>query len=262
MTTIEQRDSAIFPYTVHGEGTKAIIFIHGFLDAGHVWGNVIDSLGELEKKQLVTLDLPGMGELRSDKGPFTLKRMAELVCTVVDSLAVPTVLVGQSMGAQVAELAAVARKDLVRGLVLITPIPLAGLPVPEEMAQVLRSIGGNEIGQREMRTQFSRGLDEAAIENLVTTGMQINPLVARELFDAWSGGDPSGTERSPIQGKVLVMGGGIDPLSSPQVIEKLVVPHFHDGYSVIFPEACHWLHMEQPKKAATNLKNYLSLIQF
>src|SRR5437773_4115630 len=82
-----------------------VLFIHGFLDGATVWDPVVAELGE-RAADSVRVDLAGMGARAHEPGPFTLDRFADDVGRQVEALGKPVVLVGQSMGAQVAELVA------------------------------------------------------------------------------------------------------------------------------------------------------------
>jgi len=75
---------------------------------------------------LVAPDLRGRGAASELPGPYGLKRHAEDVCAVAREAGSEVVLVGHSMGAFIALLAAAAEPDLFRKLVLVD----GGLPFP------------------------------------------------------------------------------------------------------------------------------------
>jgi pimeloyl-ACP methyl ester carboxylesterase len=75
---------------------------------------------------LVAPDLRGRGAASELPGPYGLKRHAEDVCAVAREAGSDVVLVGHSMGAFIALLAAAAEPDLFRKLVLVD----GGLPFP------------------------------------------------------------------------------------------------------------------------------------
>ncbi|HYZ54997.1 MAG TPA: alpha/beta fold hydrolase [Streptosporangiaceae bacterium] len=108
-----------------GTGDAALVFVPGFLDDQHVWDGVIAELSG-EDAETVQLDLAGLGERTDAHGPFTFDRFASEVGAVVDALDKPVVLVGQSMAAPIVELVGAARPERTLGLVLVTPVPLAG----------------------------------------------------------------------------------------------------------------------------------------
>jgi pimeloyl-ACP methyl ester carboxylesterase len=59
------------PYRSSEGGRYPVLFIHGFMDAGAVWEPTISRLhADLQK---ITIDLPGMGQLRSYAGEVSLK---------------------------------------------------------------------------------------------------------------------------------------------------------------------------------------------
>src|SRR4030095_10942276 len=128
--------TAIDPSTPRGDArahgpVPTLVFVHGALDGSAAWDDVVAELGERAADALC-VDLPGMGARVAEHGPYNLDGFAEDVAQQVRLLARPVVLVGQSMGAQVAELAAGLLEEQVRALVLLTPVPLSGTGLPDE----------------------------------------------------------------------------------------------------------------------------------
>src|SRR6058998_2184460 len=126
MTIAEQIPDSDATFLRRGEGELAVVFVHGFLDDQHVWDEVIDEL-KTPGIETVRLDLAGLGDRHGASGPFTYERLA----ADVDTVGKPFVIVGQSMGAPIAELVATARSELAVGLVLVAPVPLAGTRLPD-----------------------------------------------------------------------------------------------------------------------------------
>ncbi|MFF4136437.1 alpha/beta fold hydrolase [Streptomyces mirabilis] len=118
-----------------GEGDFAVVFVHGFLDDQYVWDGLV---GELTTPGIACVTL---GLAKSDRtqasGPFTYARFADEVRAVADALGKPFVIVGQSLGSAVAELVAAQHPDRALGLVLVTPVPLAGTRHPDEVMEHL-----------------------------------------------------------------------------------------------------------------------------
>src|SRR5438552_16500510 len=98
------------------QAPSTIVFIHCFLDGSAAWDGVVARLADRAADALC-IDLPGMGKRAGEPGPYSLDRFAEDVAAQVRALARPIILVGQSMGAQVAELVAGQLNDQVRALV-------------------------------------------------------------------------------------------------------------------------------------------------
>src|SRR5258708_13189497 len=111
---------SISPFQASEDGSHALVFVHGFLDAGAIWNSVIANMTAADL-QKVTLDLPGMGRLNADDGEISLERYASEVGAVLKELGKPTVIVGQSMGDQISELAAASHPDLLSAVVPSPP---------------------------------------------------------------------------------------------------------------------------------------------
>ena len=124
-----------------GQGRQSVLFVHGFLDSHAIWDDIIASL-KTPDVEFVTVDLAGMGDRADAEGPFTLDRYADEVGKVIDLLAKPTVIVGHSIGAPIAELVAAKRPDIV-GLILIASVPLAGTHLPAAALEPFSQAAGS-----------------------------------------------------------------------------------------------------------------------
>lgn len=234
-----------------------VVFVHGFLDEGALWQSVAGVLAD-EGVTSVAPDLPGMGGRAADHGPFTLNRLVTDVASVVNGVDRPVVLVGHSMGAQVVELVAAAHPDRVAALVLLTPVPLGGLPVPAEVAAAMRALGGNADAQRGLRRQFAGRHVESVLDKLVDVGMKVQAPAVQAFFDTWSGGDASGQSASRYHGPVLIAVGAEDTFIAPDLVEAFVAPRFPQASTVLLPEVGHWPHAEQPIAVARILADFLT----
>ena len=239
--------------------SNAVLFIHGFLDGATVWDQVIAALGE-RGSDGVCVDLAGMGERAHEPGPFTLDRFAADVGRVLDSLGKPVVLVGQSMGAQVAELVAGKSPARVAALVLLTPVPLAGTGLPDDAMTPFRTLGGQPAAQRALRRQLSVSLDEAQLEKLGAIGDRAAPAAVAAFADAWNRGHPDGTQPSRYTGPVLIVRGEGDPFVNAELIASAVVPRFDNPAVATIGCAGHWPHVEQPQAFAKILDEFLQTL--
>lgn len=234
-----------------------VVFIHGFLDEGSLWQPVSNALAAKDITS-VMLDLPGMGNRTADPGPFTLHRLAHDVAKAVDKLEHSVVLVGHSMGAQIAELVAVACPDRVVALLLLTPVPLGGLPVPNEIASAMRALGGNSDVQRNLRRQFSGPNVENVLDKLVSIGMKVRATTVEALFEAWSKGAIAGQSESLFRGPVLVASGSDDSFITQELLDSLVSPRFPKVATASIQGAGHWPHVEQPAAVAEIITGFMT----
>ncbi|MGW1912971.1 alpha/beta fold hydrolase [Streptomyces sp. NPDC002076] len=240
-----------------GEGELAVVCVHGFLDDQYVWDGMISAL-TTSGVEWVTLDLAGCGDRTEASGPFDYDRFAAEVGSVVDALAKRFVVVGQSMGAAVAELVAAERPERAAGLVLVNPVPLAGTHVPDEVVDRFRSLGGDPAAQRALRMQLSPAWPAAELDRLVVSGARTRPEVVRGLADCWNTGHPAGRRPSRFEGPTLVVLGEDDGFVTEELVSRHVLPRFGSVRSVPVGEAGHWSHIEQPARVAGHLDDFLT----
>jgi pimeloyl-ACP methyl ester carboxylesterase len=195
-----------------------------------------------------------------DPGPFSLDRLAQAVASVVDAVGRSTVLVGHSKGAQIAELVARTRPRPIAGLVLLTPVPLGGLALPEVTATALRSLGDNPEAQRELRIKFSSHLTAADLDHAVEVGAKVRPETSAALFEVWSGGHDSGLVPSVVNVPVLIIGGADDPFVTRDLLTTAIFPRFSRARSASISSAGHWPHLEQPVAVAKAIDGFLAQI--
>ncbi|MEU6217861.1 alpha/beta hydrolase [Streptomyces sp. NPDC047022] len=243
-----------------GDGDLAVVFVHGFLDDQYVWEAVTAGIST-PGIECVTLDLAGREDRTAASGPFDYDRFADEVGSVADALDKPFVLVGHSMGAAVAELVAARRPPRAVGLVLLTPVPLAGTRLPDEVIGRFRSLGGDPDAQRAIREQVSVALPEADLDRLVDTGVRVRPEVVRDFADCWNTGHPAGARPSRFTGPVLIVRGAGDGFVTEDMVGAGAVPRFGSARTqgpVSVAGAGHWVHVEQPSEVCGRIDRFLA----
>jgi esterase len=116
-----------------GDGTGTVVFIPGYQDTAALWDEVIDRLPTpgwcaraVNLRHVDDVDPGRRGAILEGYRDQVLDVLHDINSTAQR----PLVVVGQSMGAPVAELVAAARPNIAVGLALITPVPLAGYRLP------------------------------------------------------------------------------------------------------------------------------------
>lgn len=237
----------------------SLVFIHGFLDGAAVWDDVVQALGARASDALC-VDLPGMGARAVEPAPSSLAAFAEDVARQVRALERPVVLVGQSMGAQVAELVASELSPQVRALVLLTPVPLAGPGLPDDAMKTFHALGGNPVAQRDLRRHLSVNLDGDRLEKLGRLGDAVEPASVGVFADLWNRGHALGASHTQYEGPVLIVRGEGDSFVTAEVVDNAVASRFDEPAIACIGSAGHWPHVEQPEAFAKTLGEFLSTV--
>lgn len=110
-----------------GRSGSTIVLVHGLGGSAAGWDAVGPRLSGLGRT--VAVDLPGYG-LSPPQGSWGVPALASALEHFVAAAGHPVVLVGNSMGALVAESVAATRPDLVKALLLVSPATPPRLPDP------------------------------------------------------------------------------------------------------------------------------------
>jgi pimeloyl-ACP methyl ester carboxylesterase len=224
-----------------------VVFVHGFLDDARIWDDVVAGL----PWDTVTVEL---GDV-----PVGLDAFAQHVAAVLDDdVAGDVVLVGQSMGCQVAELASLLRPERVTGLVLITPVPLQGVRLPPEIADALRTCGGQQQMQHAIRTQFGTHLPHDKMPQLLDSGMRLTPAQVAATFDAWSSGHPEGAAPTRVSAPIQLIVSDSDPVVRGPLLDDLILPRFPRASLVTITSSGHWPHVEQPSQVVEAISRFVT----
>ncbi len=107
-------------YVDRGEGPYTLVLLHGLGTYLKSWLHNIDALAM--RHRCIALDLPGYGKSSKGDYPFSMAFFAEQVALFCATLGLEkVVLVGHSMGGQVALTLALQQPELVERLVLLAP---------------------------------------------------------------------------------------------------------------------------------------------
>jgi pimeloyl-ACP methyl ester carboxylesterase len=241
-------------------GAQTLLLIHGFLDDASVWDGLVESLaGEVAA---VRYDLPGFGTRSgsvADARTATLESLAAEAGDIIDGVDGPVIVVGQSLGTQVAELVAAQHPERVRGLVLLTPVPLGGTRLPEEVVAPFRTLGGDRVAQRRLRAQLSPHLSEEQLDRLADIGAPVAAEVTAHYVDVWNNGVSNAPVTSAFAGPVLIVRGGADAFATEQVIDA-VIPRFVQPEIKVIDKGGHWVHVEYPGAVATMVLDFTDAI--
>lgn len=110
-------------YNVVGEG-RATVLLHGFLESSKMWAPLIPELSK--NRQIIMIDLPGLGESGVISETHSMELMAEVVDSILEYLHVSTAtFIGHSMGGYVTLACAEMFPDRVEKIVLLNSTAIA-----------------------------------------------------------------------------------------------------------------------------------------
>jgi len=235
---------------------RTVLLIHGFLDDAAIWDGLVGCLGG--EVAAVRYDLPGFGARISsvqEACETTLESLAAEAGKLVEGIDGPVIVVGQSLGTQVAELVAARHQDRVRGLVLVTPVPLGGTQLPREVVAPFGALGGDRIAQRSLRAELSPHLDEEQLDLLADIGAPVAADVVSHYVDVWNGGVSNAPATSAFNGPVLIIRGSADGFVTEQVVNA-VSPRFAEADVKVIERGGHWVHFEYPGAVAAMILDF------
>lgn len=163
-------------YLTAGQGTKTVVFIHGWACNAGFWREQVSALAD--KAKLVMIDLPGHGESDKPQVEYTMDYFAESVIAVMrDAKVEKATLVGHSMGAPIICRVYAKASEHVAGLVAVDGFMRRPKMTPEQaenIAAPFRKDDYQDQAKRMITSMFPNPGTEALRER-VTTEMLKTP---------------------------------------------------------------------------------------
>ena len=235
------------------------MFIHGFQDTAALWQHVIDRLACPEWTPIpVSLHRTGLRE--PQRRGATLEAYRDQVGDAIDAVDAgldrPAIVIGHSMGTQVAELLAVARPPRTVGLVLISPIPLRGFALSAAQLSAFESAARTRepAAAADGRKALLVSRSPEVINALVAGTLGTPPETALEALHAWSAGHPLGDAPARVTAPTLLITSD-DTFATRTLVREQVASRFAHCEVAYVPGAGHVSNLAVRESARDLLAN-------
>lgn len=151
LLALEGADASVGEYTEGGASLvfedfgmgAPIVLLHGIGMGRSVFADLAAHL----PGRIIGIDLPGFGEAPEPRHPLTMPQHAELVAAFLrDRNVPPSLVIGHSMGTQIAVEIAARHPELVSGLVLAGPtVDSAARSIRKQSLRLLRDLIGERL---------------------------------------------------------------------------------------------------------------------
>lgn len=247
-------------YMAEGSG-PAVLLLHGLFAWSYTWRLNLAPLAAAAGAWVYAPDLRGFGLTTRTRGGYQLWDQARLMLRFMDELGIPrAVVVGHSMGGEVALRMALTAPERVSGLVLVCSSCFIRADLPRSLRLALKVPGVGALAARLF------WMNERFAWSLVREGYgdpdRIGPEMVRNyLFPARAPGAVSGLVRLAVEqdfgqcatrvGEIrqpsLLVWGGRDPWTALPQGERLARA-LPDAAMHLFPAAGHLPHEEFPEQ--------------
>ena len=184
--TVHSADGVPIAYDVHGEGTPALVLVHGWSCDRRYWERQVEPLSR--DFRVVTVDLGGHGESGLGREAWTIAAFGADVAAVVDALDLERViLIGHSMGGDVIMEAARRLPGRVEGLIWVDVYRrLGGWIAPEQHERFMAPLRVDfvEAARAFVRSMFPPGSDPSLVEWVAADMSAAPPAIALPAVEA------------------------------------------------------------------------------
>lgn len=240
-------------------GGAPIVLLHGFTQNSRCWAPFDAYLGT--HHEIVAIDLPGHGDsagIVSD-----LEGTAQLVAAVIE----PSIVIGYSMGGRIALHLALARPELVRGLVLIGAT--GGIDDPDDraarraaddrLADHLSAVGLDTFLDEWLAQPLFAGLDDHTAHRDARGDNTAAGLDASLRLAGTGTQEPLWDRLGDLDMPVLVVVGS-DDAKFTEIGHRLVTSIGSNASMITIADAGHSAHLERPDDCARAITDWLSML--
>ncbi len=243
-----------------GAGDTTLVLLHGFGESLFTWRALVDPLAT--KTRVIAVDLPGFGGSQKPDSGYSLPTMTARLSDFLDrSTKGPIVVIGHSMGGELAAALALARPDRIVAIVLIAPagwnIGLGGVAdtmYPGKAKAIGWYLSSRAFLLPEHDPDWLGEPDSAAAYTLIgDPAYRRSAALILQHFDFRALRDRFGEIRQPV----LLLWGGLDPVI-PYAYADSIATRLPCGRLVTFPSALHRPQVEIPDQVLAQIGRFVA----
>jgi pimeloyl-ACP methyl ester carboxylesterase len=224
--------------------------------SGAVFNDLLDGF-DLDGLRVIVPDLRGTGASGKPETGYTLERHVKDMLAVVDAeRAESFVVVGHSMGGQIAQWLAASHAARVKGAALLCPVPAAGMQLPDDAKGLFRGSPGSREMQSTILGLACKQLSEASRDRLLDDAAAVCAPAIQEGFDAWTGGGFA-DRLSDVRAPTLVVATD-DPFMPPDFLRQAVTSLIKGSRLAVLPGPGHYPQVERPRETAAILQAFFA----
>jgi pimeloyl-ACP methyl ester carboxylesterase len=240
---VASRDGVPIAYTTQGTGKRALVFIHGWSCDKSYWAPQIAALSQAFR--IIALDLGGHGESGTGRAAWTVSSFGQDVAAVVEATGSgPVVLVGHSMGGNVAVAAARLIAKRTEAVVWVDTYRKLGSPrSAEEIQELLAPFRENFQARTDsyVRGMFGPRAGEALVQMVAERMAAAPPAIAVPALESSLSFGRTITETLGEIDAPIVAINAAAPLADVQSMQRYGVE------VVTMPDVGHFPMMESPQ---------------
>jgi len=253
-------NSSHLTYRQTGSGKNGIICIHGWMVSGAVFDPILGAL-ESSGATVIVADQRGSVPDLHDATDFSLDGYVGDITELIQNTSFENyVLIGHSMGGQIAQLVAARLPEKVVGLVLVNSVPLTGMQLPDEAATMFRNSGGDSQAQGQILDMACTSLNDAEKTRLLDLAKDVSASCIADSFDAWTGGAPTEV-LADIEAATLVIATD-DPFLPPAFLQETIVDPIKNARMVELSGCGHYPQCEKPQETSVLINTFLEELSF
>jgi pimeloyl-ACP methyl ester carboxylesterase len=235
-------------YTDEGDGSPALLFVHGYTCDSHDWSWQLPFFAE--KHRVIAVDLRGHGRSSAPAVGYLAADFANDLAGLLDKLDPrPVIAIGHSLGGAVVSALAVERPDLVAGLVCVDPGYLIADELSANSDALIAAMAATDDPAPLVQHMFAGFESPGRAAALRTWQLRrvagVPPHVLRQAFEGIVKGMALISNSGPyLQRRSCAV---LSFYADPKRV-AVEMPLFNDARSraIGWEGAGHWLHQERP----------------